>query len=114
MTISEEVVATPIEAEYYVNEEGAEPVDKKDDAAVEVEEEGMAVQSGHVVPAGVAVEELKNYGGHKKLRDECPETVQTLMNDKGLFDVYDRFVGTIAKEKKTRGPLGKWRESQVC
>lgn len=59
-----------------------------------------------IVPPRVAVEELKNYGGHKKLRDECPEDVQKLMTEKDPFDVYDRFVGAIAKEKKARGLLG--------
>ena len=110
MTITEQVIETKIEDEFYFDEEGAEPIN--DDTAVE--EEGTATKGGHVVPPGVAVEELKNYDGHKKLRDQCPEAVQKLMTEKNLFNVYDRFVSALATEKKTRGPLGKWREPQVC
>ena len=71
------------------------------------------VQRGHIVPKGVVVEELKNYNGHKKLRDQCPVDVQKLMSDKGLFDVYDKFVNKLAEEKTTRGPLGKWRDVRI-
>lgn len=106
MTITRE---SKVDDEVYLEEEGAKA--SNDDTAVETE--GTEAKGGHVVPPGVAVEELKNYGGHKKLRDECPEDVQKMMTDKGLFDVYDRFVGAVANEKKSRGPLGKWREPQV-
>eukprot|EP00980_Cylindrotheca_fusiformis_P006989 scaffold1469_cov119-Cylindrotheca_fusiformis.AAC.33 len=100
-----EAIETKIDEETYLDEEGTEPAETGD-------EEGTEIKGGHVVPPGVAVEELKNYGGHKKLRDECPEAVHKLMTEKDLFDVYDRFVGAIANEKKSRGPLGKWREPQ--
>ena len=101
-----EVVETKLDEEFYVDEDGAEPVEG-DEKGEETE-----LSSGHTVPKGVAVEELKNYRGHKKLRDECPPAVQELLTEKGLFDVYEKFVSTMASEKSTRGPLGKWRDAQ--
>lgn len=65
----------------------------------------ISTSNGHVVPPGVALEELKNYGDHsdhKKLRDECPEDVQKLMTEKDLFD---RFVGATEKEKRLEDPM---------
>jgi hypothetical protein len=108
MTITE-VVETKLDDEFYVDEDGAEPIEGGEDAAGE---ESTELKSGHTVPKGVAVEELKNYKGYKKLRDECPPAVQELMNSKDLFDVYEKFVQTMASEKSTRGPLGKWRDAQ--
>lgn len=101
-----EVVETKLDEEYYVDEDGSEPVEGVHEA------EGTELKSGYTVPKGVAVEELKNYGGYKKLRDECPPAVQELLTAKGLFEVYEKFVGTIASEKSTRGPLGKWKDAQ--
>ena len=97
------VVETKLQDEYYVGEEGAEGA--KEEVMTEL-------LSGYSVPKGVAVEELKNYGGHKKLRDECPPAVQEMLTAKGVFDVYEKFVQSIADEKNTRGPLGKWKDAQ--
>lgn len=105
MTITE-VVETKLDEEFYVDEDGAEPLEGVSEG------EETVLSSGHTVPKGVAVEELKNYRGHKKLRDECPPLVQELLTSKGLFEVYEKFVGTLANEKSTRGPLGKWRDAQ--
>ena len=103
---TEVVVETKLDEEFYVDEDGAEPASGDDN-------EETVLESGHTVPKGVAVEELKNYKGSKKLRDECPPAVQELLNSKdGLFEVYEKFVETIANEKNTRGPLGKWRDAQ--
>ncbi|CAJ1960126.1 unnamed protein product [Cylindrotheca closterium] len=104
MTVTE-VVETKLDEEHYVDEDGTEPVEG-------TEGEETETKSGHTVPKGVAVEELKSYRGHKKLRDECPPAVQELLTAKGAFDVYDKFVSTMASEKSTRGPLGKWRDKQ--
>lgn len=104
MTVAEaKVVETKLQDEYYVGEEGAEGA--KEEVMTEL-------LSGYSVPKGVAVEELKNYGGHKKLRDECPPAVQEMLTAKGVFDVYEKFVQSISDEKNTRGPLGKWKDAQ--
>ena len=104
MTVAEaKVVETKLQDEYYVGEEGAEGA--KEEVLTEL-------LSGYSVPKGVAVEELKNYGGHKKLRDECPPAVQEMLTAKGVFDVYEKFVQSISDEKNTRGPLGKWKDAQ--
>ncbi|KAL3781753.1 hypothetical protein HJC23_004852 [Cyclotella cryptica] len=74
---------------------------------------GTPVANGsYFVPQGVAVEQLKNYNGHKKLKDDCPEDVQKLLAHKGLFNVYDQFVQEIFDTKETRGFLGKWKDAQ--
>ena len=118
MTIISEpevVVETKLDEEFYVDEDGAEPVTATSEVVdLDGEEKiSSALKSGHTVPKGVAVEELKNYKGFKKLREECPPAVQELLNSKdGLFEVYEKFVDTIASEKNTRGPLGKWRDAQ--
>lgn len=105
----EAVIETKIDEEYHVEEEGSERIP----GAAADDDGSKEVHGGHVVPKGVAVEELKNYNGHKQLRDQCPVDVQKLMTDKGLFDVYDKFVHTLAAEKNTRGPLGKWRDVRI-
>jgi hypothetical protein len=57
---------------------------------------GSLVAKGrHVVPKGVAVEELQNYGG-----------------EKNLFDVYDQMVDAIYKDKNTRGFWSKWKDAE--
>ena len=63
MTVTDEVVETKLEEEFYIGEEGTE--EPTDDAAVPLKfEDGTEVARGsHAVPKGVAVEELKNYGG---------------------------------------------------
>ena len=53
-----------------------------------------------------------NYTGHKDLKDKCPEDVRALLEEKDLFDVYDKFVQTIVDTKNTRGATGKWQDAQ--
>mmetsp|Transcript_26584 Transcript_26584/g.58260 ORF Transcript_26584/g.58260 Transcript_26584/m.58260 type:complete len:279 (+) Transcript_26584:61-897(+) len=74
--------------------------------------EGNTVAKGnHVVPPGVAVEELD--GGKKKLRDECPPELNALLTSKpGAFDIYDRLVKEIVAESSTRNVFGKWRDME--
>lgn len=112
MTIANEVIETKLDAEYNIGEEGAVPVDEEDVAAADAE--GTLVAQGkYVVPKGVAVEELKNYNGHRSLRDDCPEPVKELLAKKGLFDAYDKLVKALTEDRSLRGPLGKWRDAQV-
>ena len=107
MSFSDKVIESKLDIEYCYGEEGAEPLENAEDA------DGLEVIDGnHVVPPGVAVEELKNYNGQKDLKDKCPNKVHELLLNKGLFDVYDKFVQTIYDDKTTRGPLGKWRDAQ--
>ena len=53
-----------------------------------------------------------NYTGHKDLKDKCPEDVRAMLEEKDLFDVYDKFVQTIVDTKNTRGNTGKWQDAQ--
>lgn len=110
MTVTDAVIETKLDDEFYVGEEGAHI----DDAhSPETFEEGTEVAGGsYVVPDAVAVEELKNYNGHKSLKDDCPESVRKIMTEKGLFDTYDRFVQSVVDTKATRGLLGKWKDRQ--
>lgn len=102
MTITDKVVEEKLEDETYVDEEGSELL-----------EEGNEVAGGrHVVPNGVAVEELKNYGGAKKLKNECPEDVAKLLLEKDAGDIYDRFVTAVAETRGVRGALGGWKDAQ--
>jgi hypothetical protein len=107
MTITTEI-ETELQEEFYVDEEGAEAPEKVKELEAGTEE----AKGSHVVPKGVAVEELKNYGGQKDLRDKCPEDVQKMLTEKDLLDVYDKFVLSIASDRSTRGALGKWRDAQ--
>jgi len=107
MTIIDEepkVIVTKLEDEFYLDEEEA---DKE-----EVGEGTEVARGSYVVPSGVVVETLKNYSGHKALRDECPEDVLKFLEEKMIFDVYDRLVTTLAEEKNTRGFFGKWKDAQ--
>jgi len=145
MTVTDEVVETKLEEEFYIGEEGTE--EPTDDAAVPLKfEDGTEVARGsHAVPKGVAVEELKNYGGvrmllsflflmksilcfltappltlsprptigHKELKNSCPDNVRKMLQEKDLFDAYDKFVQAISDTKATRGSfLGKWKDQQ--
>ena len=75
--------------------------------------EGTPVANGsYVVPKGVAVEPLKNYKGHKDLKNKCPDDVRKMLTEKNLFNVYDQFVEEIVNTKQTRGSLGKWKDAQ--
>lgn len=115
MTITDEVIETKLEDEFYIGEEGTDEADVEDALSrLAFTQEGAQVASGsYVLPAFVAVEELKNYNGHKRLKDDCPASVHRLMTEKGLFDVYDRFVQAIVDTKRTRGSLlGKWKDQQ--
>ena len=107
MTIINTVEQTPLEDEVYLGEEGT-------DTTLGSDEPGSAVARGsYTVPNGVAVEPLKNYGGHKDLQNTCPDDVRHLLETKGLFDVYDKFVQAIVDTKNTRGSLlGKWKDAQ--
>ena len=49
-----------------------------------------------------------NTSGHKDLKDKCPANVREMLEEKDLFDVYDKFVQTIVDTKTTRGSTGKW------
>lgn len=113
MTVTEEVIETKLEDEFYVGEEGSDD-DADDEPPTRAFSEGKEVANGsHVVPAAVAVEELKNYGGHKNLKNKCPDDVRKLLTEKNLFDVYDRFVQSIYDTKTTRGKgLGSWKDQQ--
>ena len=71
---------------------------------------GTSVAGGsYIVPEGVAVEELKNYDGHKRLKDKCPPDVHKLLASKDLFNTYDQFVQAVYDTKETRGFWGKWK-----
>ena len=102
MTITDKAIEEKLEDETYIGEEDSE-----------VWEEGSEVANGrHVVPKGVAVEELKNYNGQKKLRDECPEDVAELLLQKDAGDIYDKFVTAIAETRNVRGSLRGWKDAQ--
>lgn len=74
-------------------------------------EEGTEVARGkHVVPEGVAVEELD--GGKKKLSDQCPPAVLDLLERKGLVPVYEKMVKAIVEESKTRSKFRDWKSAE--
>lgn len=116
MTISNEVVETKLEDEFCIGENGGDepPKEGNGTATFGQFERGTEVANGsHVVPRGVAVEELKNYGGHKELKNMCPEDVRNILQERDLFDAYDKFVQSVADTKTTRGSiLGKWKDQQ--
>lgn len=73
--------------------------------------EGKVVAKGdHVVPKGVAVEELD--GGVKKLSGECPGDLKMLLEKQGAKEIYDKFVKSVADESATRGVFGNWRDME--
>lgn len=73
--------------------------------------EGTEVAGGkHVVPDGVAVEELD--GGKKKLSETCPEDLAALLEKKQVRPVYDKMVEAIVEEGKTRNMFGKWQDEE--
>mmetsp|Transcript_10460 Transcript_10460/g.14816 ORF Transcript_10460/g.14816 Transcript_10460/m.14816 type:complete len:278 (+) Transcript_10460:33-866(+) len=49
-------------------------------------------------PKGVVVEELKEWGGRKKLQEKIPPHVQKFLEDKDLFDEYDALVQACVDE----------------
>jgi len=117
MTITDGVVIeTEIENEVYVDEnEDAE--DTTDSAGAQPGfNDGEEVADGkHVVPNGVAIEELKNYRGHKELRNTTPEGVVEMLQPKYLMGVYDKFVQSVYDEKTTRSSFtGKWKNAEFA
>jgi len=107
MTVTAEVVETKLEEEYFIDEEGSErPEGYKD------EEEGNEVTKGGDVHTGVAIEELRNFKGHRELKNECPADVREMLQEKDLFDTYDKFVQAIVDEKTTRGKTGRWKDQE--
>lgn len=82
-----------------------------DEHGFAVEEEGTPVAKGkHVVPKGVAVEELD--GGKTKLSEECPAAVQDVLLKHDLVPVYDELVAAIVESSKTRGVFGGWNDKE--
>jgi len=77
---------------------------------MENEGETSVAKGKYVVPSGVAVEELD--GGKKKLSDECPPEVRSLLKDKDLVLVYDKMVAAIVEETNTRSVFGKWKDKE--
>lgn len=114
MTITDGVVLdTKIEDEVYVDEND----DTVDDACAQPGfSDGEEVANGkHVVPKGVAVEELKNYRGHNALKNTTPEGVVEMLQSKGLMGVYDKFVESVYDEKTTRSTFtGKWKDGEFA
>jgi hypothetical protein len=70
----------------------------------------VVVKGNHVVPKGVAVEELD--GDKKKLSEECPEALKELLDANGLMAVYDKMVQAIVEESNTRNFFGKWKDQE--
>ena len=78
---------------------------------MENKEEGTVIgKNKHVVPPGVAVEELD--GGKKKLSDQCPTSLARLLDKKGARSVYNDLVGAIVEEAKTRNMFGRWKDGE--
>jgi len=76
-----------------------------------MDSEGTQVAKGnHVVPKGVAVEELD--GGKKKLSKTCPEDVKTLLESKNLMPVYDKMVAAVVETSATRNLFGFWKDAE--
>jgi hypothetical protein len=73
--------------------------------------DGSLVAKGkHVVPAGVAVEELD--GSKKKLAEVCPPPLAQLLAEKNLRPVYDKMVQAIVEESRTRNVFGTWKDEE--
>ncbi|CAB9502593.1 expressed unknown protein [Seminavis robusta] len=96
---------TKLEEAFHPDEPGGCPEEISEGATV-------VAKGNHVVPAGVAVEELKNYGGQKDLKNLCPDSVRDWLTRKELWHVYDKFVDSVVADRSTRGPLGKWKDAQ--
>eukprot|EP00565_Helicotheca_tamesis_P000467 CAMPEP_0185723390 /NCGR_PEP_ID=MMETSP1171-20130828/252_1 /TAXON_ID=374046 /ORGANISM="Helicotheca tamensis, Strain CCMP826" /LENGTH=286 /DNA_ID=CAMNT_0028391089 /DNA_START=58 /DNA_END=918 /DNA_ORIENTATION=+ len=76
-----------------------------------VETSGTEVAKGnHVVPKGVAVEELD--GGKNKLSKECPDDLQALLEKNDAKSIYDKFVQSIVDESTTRDVFGNWKDME--
>jgi len=109
MTVTE-IIETKLEEdeELYIGEEEEE----EESESTGVDGSSLVADGKYVVPKGVVVEELKNFSGHKDLKNKCPKDVRAMLEEKGLFDVYDKFLQTIFDTKNTRGPTGKWQDQQ--
>ena len=76
-----------------------------------MEQEGTAVAKGnHIVPKGVAVEELD--GGKRKLAHQCPPDLEDLLLRTQCMDVYDKLVKAVVEASSTRSVFGKWRDME--
>lgn len=65
----------------------------------------------HVVPKGVAVEELD--GGKKKLAKECPTDLRLLLESRGgMMETYNKLVQAVVDESKTRSVFGSWKDKE--
>lgn len=75
-------------------------------------EEGTLVANGsHVVPAGVAVEELAS---KKDLAHHCPPAVvELLAKNTGMREVYDQLIESLTKDSGTHTTFGKWKDDSV-
>lgn len=75
-------------------------------------DKGTVIAKGkHVVPQGVAVEELD--GGKKKLLKECPVQLLELLSAKDLVTTYNTMVDDIVNQSKTRNSFGKWEDMEI-
>jgi len=108
------VTETPIAEAYYFEEEGAEEINAAE--AVGRPDYGVGskevIEGKYVVPKGVAVEMMKNFNGKKDLLNDCPHDVRVLMESKGAFQVYERFVQAIYDDKNNKNALGRWKDSE--
>jgi len=112
MTVTNEVVETDLEEEVFIGEDDdAEDASAEDAEFLKFEGKSVAKES-YIVPKGVVVEELKNFSGHTILKDKCPADVRKLLQEKDLFNAYDKFVQSIVDTKTTRGSLRNWRDQQ--
>lgn len=87
-----------------------EPLEREEEAAPDAGGATPVYDGKHVVPAGVAVEELD--GGKQKLADECPAAVQDVLVRHGLVPVYESLVKGIVANGKTRGVFGGWKDKE--
>lgn len=103
------VVATPVEDSFYPEEEGAEEPTAADYSPGSTT---VVIPGEHIVPKGVAVEKIKNFNGKKDLLKDCPRGVRTILEKRGAFGVYDKFVQSIYDKKDTTNMMGRWKDQQ--
>lgn len=117
-TKADVVIATPIADTYNYEEEGATAEEEGEEEEEERRKKdpnyGLGsseiIKGSYRVPEGVAVEMIKNFNGKKNLLNDCPKDVRKLLEAKGAFRVYDRFVQSIYDDKNTRNALGRWKD----
>ncbi|CAB9520957.1 expressed unknown protein [Seminavis robusta] len=78
----------------------------------EVDRKATTIGGGwYTVPlTGVAVEELS---GVKKISDQCPHEVESLLVKNGAMPVYDAFINAIVKSKTTRNWADSWSSLEI-